>query len=507
MFLNTFTKNGVLYAKACSNKRNEQGKVVREKDVYLGRVVDQSQMIFWNRKREYFIFNLADGTFAAPPVTFVPPVNERKSSKHHEKLILNFGDVFLINSYLKKIGLCPAIDAIGYKNPDTLYSMICFYIICSMSNCYAEDWYEGSFARILYPKADLRSQRISEFMESIGEELSYRRFFEEYHKALIGKKIKMRNIIIDSTGLPNSIHFPYTAISNHNGDINNETRLIYVVEQKSQLPIFFRYCPGNVIDGTTFANTIADLKSQGIDTNFTLCDSGYYNDGNIDDLYQNDISFMTRLRCNRSLYKELISKYVCSIEDNNEDLILYNGRYIYVKTEQCMIGSKSQYSGYAYVCKDLSRKNEEERKLFVRAVRDKLSNSEVADARRKQGMFILISSNLISKEHILPLYYMRQQIEQIFDIGKNEANMLPLRTHNEKTFRGHLLLTFISTVIVKMMQNVLKNNQLTPRAVLFNLANQKCKVYDNNIVTMEAFKKANDSYKAFGIKCPVTIPL
>ena len=58
-----------------------------------------------------------------------------------------------------------------------------------------------------------------------------------------------------------------------------------------------------------------------------------------------------------------------------------------------------------------------------------------------------------------------------------------------------------------MMQNALKNNPLTPRAVPFNLANQKCKVYDNNIVTMEAFKKANDSYKAFGIKCPVTIPL
>ena len=140
-------------------------------------------------------------------------------------------------------------------------------------------------------------------------------------------------------------------------------------------------------------------------------------------------------------------------------------------------------------------------------MRDKMSNSDVAEARKSLGMFVLISSDLASKEYILPLHYMRQQIEQIFDIGKNEANLLPLRSHSEKTFRGHLLLTFISTVIVKMMQEVVRNNVLTPRSVLFNLANQKCKVYDNNIVTMEAFKKANDSYKAFGVECPVTIPL
>jgi hypothetical protein len=35
---------------------------------------------------------------------------------------------------------------------------------------------------------------------------------------------------------------------------------------------------------------------------------------------------------------------------------------------------------------------------------------------------------------ILPLYYTRQQIEQIFDIGKNYADLLPLRVQSEDTF-------------------------------------------------------------------------
>jgi transposase len=53
---------------------------------------------------------------------------------------------------------------------------------------------------------------------------------------------------------------------------------------------------------------------------------------------------------------------------------------------------------------------------------------------------------------ILPLYYTRQQIEQIFDIGKNYADLLPLRVQSEDTFRGHLMLTFMATAILQMLQ-------------------------------------------------------
>jgi hypothetical protein len=57
------------------------------------------------------------------------------------------------------------------------------------------------------------------------------------------------------------------------------------------------------------------------------------------------------------------------------------------------------------------------------------------------GRFVLISARRVAESKILPAYYTRQQIEQIFDIGKNYAGMLPLRVHKEETFIGHLLLT------------------------------------------------------------------
>ena len=99
-----------------------------------------------------------------------------------------------------------------------------------------------------------------------------------------------------------------------------------------------------------------------------------------------------------------------------------------------------------------------------------------------------------------------QQIEQVFDIGKNYAEMLPLRVQTEETFRGHLLLTFIVTVVLKHLQDALLKTTFNPISVFLNLRNQKCKVFAGKIVTHEPFKKANDVYKLFKIKCPAVIP-
>ena len=113
---------------------------------------------------------------------------------------------------------------------------------------------------------------------------------------------------------------------------------------------------------------------------------------------------------------------------------------------------------------------------------------------------------------ILPLYYTRQQIEQVFDLGKNNADILPLRIQNEDTFRGHLMITFLATVLLQKLQRDIlakrkKKDKTNPEGALFTLKNQKCKVYSNEIVPQEAVKPINDVYKLFQIKYPATIPI
>jgi len=123
---------------------------------------------------------------------------------------------------------------------------------------------------------------------------------------------------------------------------------------------------------------------------------------------------------------------------------------------------------------------------------------------------MLLSSDDMDTSEILPLYYTRQQVEQVFDIGKNYADLLPLRVQNEETFRGHLMLTFMATAVLQMLQRDIiskrkKKEKTNPEGALVNLRNQKCKVYAHSIVPQERVTTVNDVYKLLGIECPTTI--
>ena len=496
MYIAYDVKNGVEYAKLYTSKRD--GTRTYKDHSNLGRVLDKERGIYQNRERGIFAYDLESDKYSSAPPDYKPPENANR----REPLIIDFGDIFLLDTFIQSSGLLPAIDAIGYSNPDTLKAMLSYYILCSMSNRYAQDWWEGSYARVLYPNASLSSQRVSDFLAAVGDEYSQREFFREYFCLLEKSDSRCANILIDSTGLPNSIHFPLTAISNHNGEISNEVRLIYVVQQNTGLPIYFRYCPGNVIDATTLIRCLAELKEQGVNTKFAILDAGYYTEENIQEFYASKISFITRLKENLKLYKELVAGHLDTLE-SKENLVEYNGRYVYLKCVACQLCGNS---AYAYVGIDIERKSSEAHKTFRRAKDKKLTNIQVYETIQKQGIFILIASRRIASDKVLPLYYTRQQIEQIFDLGKNYADLLPLRIHTEETFRGHLLITFIATVVLKKIQDTLKSSPITPMSLFLNLRNQKCKVYQNKVITQEPFKKANDSYKLFKVKCPTTIP-
>lgn len=504
MYIAYDIKNGVEYAKLVKSTRH--GQKVSKEYKNLGRVMDKENNIFKSRELGIYQYDIANDYYDKNPnwSGSTSPVEypERKPDRR-EHLILDFGDTYLIDSFIHNNGLDKIINKCGVHNKDTLYSMICYYILSNTANCHAKTWWEGNFARMRYPSASLESQRISEFLSELGSEESYRSFFRAY-APYISDTVDGDNILIDSTGLPNNIHFPLTAISNHNGNISNEVRLIYVTQQSTGLPIYFRYCPGNVIDVTTLTRTIHELKNHGVNTKFSILDAGYYTADNIRTLYHNKISFVSRIPEKMTLYKELVAEHLDTVE-SKENLNRYNGRFIYIKRVECNV--VDDFKGYAYIGLDISRKEDEDKKLFQKADDQKLTNDEVFDKIKHHGLFVIVSSRPMATDKILPTYYTRQQIEQIFDIGKNYADMLPLRVQNEDTFRGHLLLTFISCVILKMMQDKLKSTKYNPISMFMNLRNQKCKVYATELLTTEATKAMNDCYKLFKITCPAEVSL
>ena len=93
-----------------------------------------------------------------------------------------------------------------------------------------------------------------------------------------------------------------------------------------------------------------------------------------------------------------------------------------------------------------------------------------------------------------------------FRIGKGKGKMFPLDIHHEDTLRGHLMMTLLSTTILKILQDRLLKTKLSTSEVFSVLSHQGALVYPDSLITSEPVKKMNDIYKHFNLKCPEEIP-
>jgi hypothetical protein len=174
-FIHYDDKNGVEYASIYTPCRIN-GKKSNEPE-YLGRVVDKEKGVFTSRKRGVFTYSLERGYGDVQAGEYTDALAYRTNG---EKLILDFGDAFCLYSALQACGLDDIIRTTVPKQEDTMMSLLGYKLLSGASNRYAEDWWEGSYARILFPNAKLRSQRISEFYKLLGDEVVHRDFFYIY---------------------------------------------------------------------------------------------------------------------------------------------------------------------------------------------------------------------------------------------------------------------------------------------------------------------------------------
>lgn len=525
MYISYSMSNGYLYAQLAESTRDGHS-VSKSYIANLGRVLDKERGIYRNRERGVFTYDVSTNTYGTVSPDYAEPPKRKRGKylriegKKRSRLCIEFGDSFFLDAFLKKSGLYPVIDAIGYGNTDTLYVIVFYYLLSQQPNSHMLDWYELNYARVLFPNAAVSSQRLSEALAEIGMEDAKRSFFSAYYayvrkRSLPGKKdcpapdgpgFSDKGILIDSTGLPNSSHMPLTAVSNHNGTVSMETRLIYVVQQGTGLPLFFSYAAGNVVDASTIKNVVAHLKKNGVDTNFAILDAGYYNGINADVLLGAKISFITRVHANNRIFTEAVVKYRASLECR-ENFVTYNGRLYYIKRTDCKIGQKNDKPAYAYLGLDIAMRDQQKARLAERMSDEHMSDGEVYDSMEDYGLFMLVATRPIATEKVLPLYYMRNQIEEVFRVDKGKGKLLPLRTATEETFRGHLMVTFITSVILTLLQEKLSGTKFTSTAMFEELRHQQGIIYDDAIIPSVAVRKMNDIYKLFKIKCPDEIPV
>jgi hypothetical protein len=490
-FINFYKKNNHNYAEYCIAKR-ENGRKFNEK-IYLGNVIDKEKGIFKSRERGIYKFSLESG---------FEIFDEQVSNPLKEKLDLSFGDSWLLSEILSRTGFSDALSKALPKGSflDTLMALITYKIVDhGFALRYALEWYEFSYAQCLYPTAELHSQRVSEFLIELGKESVWRNIFKSYLSFLGETNCVGNGLLIDSTGLPNDINFYLTAINNHNGVISDEVRLIYAIDRFTKMPIYFRYVPGNIVDINTLLSTIEELGAYRIDIKYLILDAGFYSEENIKSITNRGVSFVIRLKQNVKLYKDLLRKNLTSMLDIKY-LYNYNERSLFIrKVIIDLFGS----CAYAFVCVDPERQAKEINHFAKNTLNDdKIPFDKKKESLMSKGFFIILSSENVEPEEILPLYYTRQSIEQVFDIGKNCADLLPLRTHNIETFRGHLMLSFLSTAAYILTMKEINSNKFCPIGVYHLMKNLRVKIFDTKIIIQEPTKKMREIIDHLKLELP-----
>jgi transposase len=416
------------------------------------------------------------------PETNVVAPKSALTASGKEKLIVDYGNTYALNEYFRLSGFTSLIMNVFGGLANILLALVCYRLIESGGMNMVNEWYSGNYARICFPNLDLSSQRISEALCQIGDESLWRKFFKLYTQSIYTNN----GVIIDSTGLPNDIGISLTALGHHGGDTEKEIRMIMVVDRASGEPLYFRYVAGNIVDVSTLKTTMDELSALDIQANYALLDAGYCSEANIIALYKAQISFLMRVPAGRLIYKKAVEKSLPSLE-SVENCVLYGERILYIKSEKVTL--YGEYEGYVYVCLDVKKRADDITRIMTKAIIEKEESDKIKAKLQTAGVFLLLSPEKVDSEELLKLYYLRQSAEQIFEISKSYADILPLRVHQESTLRGILMINFLAVAIYKNL-----DKQLPPDIPLVNALNflraQKCKIYDDlNVIPSEPNKR------------------
>ena len=440
-------------------------KKPRQKTRYLGVVVDKGKNIFEK------------------------PLKEKIRK---EEQILDFGNSFLLHEFLEKEGFIKILKKVFGDNTGMIFTLLTYKLCNPGPMRLAEIWQNGNIIKYLH-KVTLSSQRISDLLIEIGEEDVYREFFKKY---LSFVRHSSDGLVLDITAIPNQIHMPFTQWGYHDEEIDKQIKLMLVLDKATSLPLFFRYIPGSIADVSTLKPTIEEIKRFGIKNTYFVLDAGFFSEGNVTLLQNEEIQFMIRLPSNRKLYKDLI--------DKNQDLesikhaIVYGGRGLFIK--KCMVDLFGK-NAFAYVILDPDRRGRETRRMLLKLDEEERASKDIDFRLKKKGIMIVISSVELDRDGVLPLYYSRNTAEQLFRFAKDDLELLPLRVHKEESMRGYLLLIFIALIAFLLLKERL-GKKITVEEALLSARNLKAKVFNREVVIAEMTKKQREIFEKVEVIVP-----
>ena len=412
-----------------------------------------------------------------------------------EKSIVDFGNSYVVKKVAEDQGLQDILKS-SFEDFDTIMALICYQMTEGAAMYNAQEWIEGNIANILFPKAKLRSQDISRLINYLGREDVQSTFFRAYIEKFFKET---HGVLIDSTSLPSSINSSLNNWGYSADGVDQKVGCLMLVDKLSKLPIYFRAIPGEIADVSTLKITIDQITRLGLKPESAVLDAGYFSEDNIVYLCGEGINFVTRMPRSRKQFKLLIDEV--SVMEVRKNAVQYGKRAVFIKSQEIKLYDQTMF---AHIILDPYKKAKDTEQLLSESFENEEPEEDTNSKMKYCGYLILISRCKLGKEEVLPTYYSRQLIEQVFGFAKSNNSILPLRVHSDQSIQGYLLLVFLSLVVFVMMRQKLQSKFTVEQALLI-LRNLKAKVYETEALVMEPNKKSKDIAKLLNIIMPTSV--
>ena len=248
-------------------------------------------------------------------------------------------------------------------------------------------------------------------------------------------------------------------------------------------------CPPLILD--TLSATNREMEKLGIKPGLSIMDAGFFSEGNIKSMMEKKIDFLMRVPANRVIYHDLVES--AADTENPGKAVKYGNRIMFISS------SKTEFANhnvFMHIVLDPERRGRELRRYMLKHMGD-----YDPFAVKRKGFMVLMSSQSIERDQLIPLYYTRQFVEKAYSYSKDDLSLLPLRVHGEDALRGYLFIIFLSLIVYMEVQKEIGSVEMA----FDTLRNLKCKVFDKEIVIQELTKDQKKLFEKIEVIVPNTM--
>lgn len=425
------------------------------------------------------------------------------------------------------------------REQETILALACNRIIRPLAMHQVATWYEESSLVLTHPDLPLSSQSLSELLAELGTSGVPETFME----CLVRNLGTDSTLIYDITSLSSYSQFISLLEYGYNRDGLELPQINFslILDTAQAIPVMYDLYPGSIVDVVTLKNTLHRVRSLGVKEYTLVLDRGFFSQGNLEELLEEQVSFVIPASLTLKAVKEVLTTAQRDLA-SPQYLQKYQEDPIFVKPITLQVRGR-EVAGFCYY--DLQRE-QDERNLFYLRLHDtkqklesvhiprwrkpeevfrewaghlanyftwerlddrlqvEIRNNAVAQRINRMGKQIILVQGSLDWEECLTVYRERDAVEKVFRSMKTDLQVMPLHVRTEATLKGYLFITFISLILRMRLLKRMKDTGLlkhyTLEGMLLELAKiKKIRLANGEIVTTEISKRQRTILEALGL--------